>query len=62
MNILHIFILILYQEHKVNKQLYKDRFVFIWIFIGKGYGTKMIHHIENELKQRGSKGVHLGNR
>ncbi|CAF1467227.1 unnamed protein product [Adineta ricciae] len=27
---------------------------------GKGYGTKMICHIENELKQRGSKGVHLG--
>ncbi|CAF0780495.1 unnamed protein product [Adineta steineri] len=26
----------------------------------KGYGTKMIHHIENELQRRGSKGVHLG--
>ncbi|CAF1233759.1 unnamed protein product [Rotaria sp. Silwood1] len=26
---------------------------------GKGYGTKMIHHIESELQRRGSKGVHL---
>ncbi|UJR32893.1 hypothetical protein I4U23_020354 [Adineta vaga] len=26
---------------------------------GKGYGTKMICHIENALKQLGSKGVHL---
>ncbi|CAF3225325.1 unnamed protein product [Rotaria sp. Silwood2] len=26
---------------------------------GKGYGTKMIHHIESELQRRGSKGIHL---
>ncbi|CAF3695743.1 unnamed protein product [Rotaria sordida] len=26
---------------------------------GKGYGTKMMHHIENELQRHGSKGVHL---
>ncbi|CAF3712657.1 unnamed protein product, partial [Adineta steineri] len=26
----------------------------------KGYGTKMIHRIENELQRRGSTGVHLG--
>ncbi|CAF5214055.1 unnamed protein product, partial [Rotaria magnacalcarata] len=26
---------------------------------GQGYGTKMIHHIVDELKRLGSKGVHL---
>jgi hypothetical protein len=38
----------------------KRREIAILNYIGKGYGTKMIHRIENELLQRGSKGVHLG--
>jgi hypothetical protein len=37
-----------------------NRHIFILTFTGKGYGTKMIQHIENELRRRGSKGVHLG--
>lgn len=28
--------------------------------LGQGHGTRMIRHIESELKQRGSTGVHLG--
>ena len=28
--------------------------------LGQGNGTKMMHHLEEELKRQGSKGVHLG--
>jgi hypothetical protein len=38
----------------------KNKQKFLLTYIGKGYGTKMIQHIENELQRRGSKGVHLG--
>jgi hypothetical protein len=37
-----------------------NRYIFILPFTEKGYGTKMMQHIENELQRRGSKGVHLG--